>query len=242
AYRRAPHPLLIWKNVATLSSTQARRSLSSNVERDPDVGRTVGSTDDTVLEVYDFPTEKQFEEDPEFDYVSQSTNDCKYPFISATRSSDGVFSITELVKFLAAENVSNVVVISLPEYAHYGEFMVVASAKSRKHISQVSDVLRRLFKIKRSPSDPMPSLEGLKEQSDWVAVDLGNILLHLFATPELRQKYDLESLWGAGPDFDEQAQGLDASERESTYSSHAELTQADWERIVEDIIQQTTSP
>ena len=38
--------------------------------------------EDSIIEIYDLPERPQFEDDPEFDYVSQSPIECRYPFIS----------------------------------------------------------------------------------------------------------------------------------------------------------------
>lgn len=46
---------------------------------------------------------------------------------------------------------------------------------------------------------PKPSVEGQKEGSDWLLVDAGPFIIHLF-TPEARVQYDLENLWANVPD------------------------------------------
>lgn len=49
-------------------------------------------------------------------------------------------------------------------------------------------------------TDVIPKIEG-ESSKDWMALDLGNIALHIFST-EARAQYDLESLWTVGPDYD----------------------------------------
>lgn len=46
---------------------------------------------------------------------------------------------------------------------------------------------------------PKPSIEGQKEGSDWLLVDAGPYIIHLF-TPDAREQYDLEGLWANVPD------------------------------------------
>jgi hypothetical protein len=46
---------------------------------------------------------------------------------------------------------------------------------------------------------PKPSIEGKKEGSDWLLVDAGPYIIHLF-TPKAREQYDLEGLWANVPD------------------------------------------
>jgi len=63
--------------------------------------------------------------------------------------------------------------------------------------------IRRRFKMKeRKPSDLLPKIEGSKTSKDWIALDLGNIALHVF-TAGAREQMDLETLWTVGPLFDD---------------------------------------
>ncbi len=49
-------------------------------------GTSTTEDEEDVLEIYDLPVEAQYEEDPEFEYISQSMNERRYPFISETRA------------------------------------------------------------------------------------------------------------------------------------------------------------
>ena len=51
----------------------------------------------------------------------------------------------------------------------------------------------------QSASDNVyPIVEG-RDSEDWILVDCGDVVLHLFM-PEARSMYDLESLWGSIPE------------------------------------------
>lgn len=60
--------------------------------------------------------------------------------------------------------------------------------------------VREMYKLKRDETDLFPRLEG-KGSEDWVALDLGNIALHIFSR-QARKKYDIEQLWSVGAEFD----------------------------------------
>lgn len=64
----------------------------------------------------------------------------------------------------------------------------------------ISTFVRKLFKIKRNSAEIIPKIEGEKSR-DWMALDLGNIALHVFSE-EARLEYNLESLWAVGREFD----------------------------------------
>ncbi len=68
--------------------------------------------------------------------------------------------------------------------------MIVASGTSQRHVNALADYVVDV--LKKSGIDPVP-VEG-KESSDWVLVDGGNIIVHLFK-PEMRAHYNLEKMW-----------------------------------------------
>lgn len=53
----------------------------------------------------------------------------------------------------------------------------------------------------------MPRIEGDK-RSEWVAIDLGNIVLHIMDRTT-REKYDIETLWCVGAKFDPESNKVD---------------------------------
>lgn len=76
--------------------------------------------------------------------------------------------------------------------------MIVASGTSQKHIATLADHL--VDKLQETGYATVPA-EG-KGTSDWVVLDVGNIIVHLFK-PEARQHYNLEKMWGV-PQMPEQ--------------------------------------
>lgn len=69
--------------------------------------------------------------------------------------------------------------------------MVIASGNSQRHLAAMAEHL--LERLKRAGLVGMTA-EG-QGQSDWVLIDAGDVVVHLFR-PELRAFYDLEKLWG----------------------------------------------
>lgn len=64
----------------------------------------------------------------------------------------------------------------------------------------MAEFVRKMFKIKRSKNEVIPKIEG-KNSEEWLAMDLGNIALHIFSA-KIRKHYDLEMLWSVGPNYD----------------------------------------
>ena len=93
------------------------------------------------------------------------------------------------------------VVIDLAGKTSLTDYMVIASGTSQRQVGAMADHLRN--KIKES-GVPSVSVEGLG-QCDWVLIDAGDIIVHLFR-PEVREFYNIEKMWGVPvpDDTDEQ--------------------------------------
>ena len=122
--------------------------------------------------------------------------------ISLQHGITGVFDIEELVAILNQEKLDNIAVIAVPPHVNYVDYMVITTGKSPKQMTAVAEFIQRIFK-RRTPSSIPPVLEG-KNDKDWVALDLGNIALHIFSS-KARKMYDLETLWTCGAAYDDQS-------------------------------------
>jgi nicotinate-nucleotide adenylyltransferase len=84
----------------------------------------------------------------------------------------------------------DVVTIDLAGKTLIADFMVIASGRSARQVAALADHLVEALGKKRRVS-----IEG-KAQSDWVLIDAGDVIVHLFR-PEIRAYYNLEKMWGA---------------------------------------------
>lgn len=73
----------------------------------------------------------------------------------------------------------------------FADYMVVASGRSQRHVGALADKLAE--RLNQEGYGPV-QIEG-KESCDWVLVDAGDIIVHLFR-PEVRDIYHLEKMWG----------------------------------------------
>jgi ribosome silencing factor RsfS/YbeB/iojap/nicotinate (nicotinamide) nucleotide adenylyltransferase len=83
----------------------------------------------------------------------------------------------------------DVVTIDLAGKSTIADQMVIATGRSARQVSALTEhldeVLSRRCRI---------SIEG-KTQGDWVLIDAGDVIVHLFR-PEIRAHYNLEKMWG----------------------------------------------
>ena len=83
-----------------------------------------------------------------------------------------------------------VIAINLEGRSSMADGMVIASGRANRHVAAIADQL--VTKLKAMGQKDI-RVEGL-DQSDWVLVDAGNVIVHIFR-PEVRSFYNLEKLW-----------------------------------------------
>ncbi|KAJ0181706.1 hypothetical protein K1T71_002428 [Dendrolimus kikuchii] len=126
----------------------------------------------------------------------------EYDGINLKRGKTGVFEIEDLCELLRRENARNIFVASVPQHIRYVDYICIVSTRSKRHLLAVAEFVKKVYKKKCYKNDPIPNIEG-KDSDEWMALDLGNIALHIFSE-KARETYDLETLWSVGPEFDEQ--------------------------------------
>ncbi len=92
----------------------------------------------------------------------------------------------------------NIVSIDIQGKSTLGDYMVVASGRSHRHVSAVAD---HLIKALKDAGLGNARVEGLAS-ADWVLIDAGDVIVHVFR-PEVRDFYNLEKMWQA-PDLEEE--------------------------------------
>ena len=91
---------------------------------------------------------------------------------------------------LDAGKADDVVTVDLAGKTSIADYMVIASGRSQRHVGAMAEHL--LERLKGKTGSPV-RVEGMP-QCDWVLIDAGDILVHLFR-PEVRSFYNLEKLW-----------------------------------------------
>jgi len=87
----------------------------------------------------------------------------------------------------------DILTIDLRNKSAIGDYMVVSSARSQRHVGSVADrVVEDLHK-----ACVKARVEGVPH-CDWVLIDAGDVIVHVFR-PEVRAFYNLERMWMAGP-------------------------------------------
>lgn len=91
-----------------------------------------------------------------------------------------------------AKQAEDVVVLDLPQDGGVADAFVLATGRNQRQLVAMADGVE----------DSLREKEGLKPhhlegypRREWILMDYGHFVVHLF-TPQARQFYDLERLWG----------------------------------------------
>ncbi|WP_176014329.1 nicotinate (nicotinamide) nucleotide adenylyltransferase [Victivallis sp. Marseille-Q1083] len=94
-----------------------------------------------------------------------------------------------------AKLAENIVALKVGELTTIADYFVLCTANSEPQIQAVTGNLERrvreVFKLRPLAVDGRPG-------SGWVLIDFGPVMVHVM-TPETRERYNLESLWGDAP-------------------------------------------
>jgi len=104
--------------------------------------------------------------------------------------------LAALAAGLAAEKKArDLVEIDLRGIVGYTDFFVLATGNTDRQVKAIHDAIHE--GLKRDHGLLPQRVEGLPE-ARWVLMDYIDVVVHVF-TPEARDFYDLESLWGEAP-------------------------------------------
>lgn len=96
------------------------------------------------------------------------------------------------VKCADDKKAENPLIIKLPETSGIADYFVLATANSDPHLqalgSHIERQVREVYQIR-----PLSGEDG--NHGGWVLLDFNDVIVHLML-PEIRDKYQLETLWG----------------------------------------------
>lgn len=107
--------------------------------------------------------------------------------------------LAAILEILSDNKAEDVVQVDLRGKSSVCDTMVICSGRSSRQVSALSDKLVEELKHRLGV---LSTIEG-KETGDWVLIDAGDVIVHLFR-PEVREFYQLEKMWvpiseGAAP-------------------------------------------
>jgi ribosome-associated protein len=113
--------------------------------------------------------------------------------VSAADGSRELLSL--ILDQLDQDGATEIVTIDLKGKSTIADAMVVATGRSTRHVSAISE---KLIERLKAEAGVRARAEG-KEAADWVLIDAGDVIVHVFR-PEVREFYQLEKMWLPQPD------------------------------------------
>ncbi|QWT18290.1 ribosome silencing factor [Collinsella sp. zg1085] len=115
--------------------------------------------------------------------------------LPASTSQAGISA--ETLARTAAEALSNkkaedICVLNLTQLSDVCDYFVIATGLNSRQLDAMIDETEEV--IKQELGEHPLAIEG-RAEGTWVLLDYGSVLIHIF-TPETREYYQLEALWG----------------------------------------------
>ncbi len=101
--------------------------------------------------------------------------------------------LASVLQSLDDDKGEDIVQINLRGKSEMGDYMVIVSGRSTRQVSAMAEKLQDRLK---QEFGLISKTEG-KETGDWVLVDTGDVIVHIFR-PEVREFYQLEKMWQPG--------------------------------------------
>ena len=92
------------------------------------------------------------------------------------------------------DKAEEIVAIDIKGKSSFADMLVVASGRSQRHVGALAEHI--VQKLKEAGGGDV-RMEGMPN-ADWVLVDAGDVIVHLFR-PEVRSFYNIERIWSGAP-------------------------------------------
>ena len=102
----------------------------------------------------------------------------------------GTKLLDAILTSLNDDKAEDVVTIPLKGKSEIADHMVICSGRSTRQVSAISEKLADKLK---ADFGVISRIEG-KEHGDWVLIDAGDVIVHVFR-PEVREFYQQEKMW-----------------------------------------------
>lgn len=98
--------------------------------------------------------------------------------------------IDPYVRAVLARKTQDVVALNMRDLTSIADVFIICSGGSSRQVSAIAEYIE--VDLKKQEIKPL-SVEGRKE-GQWVILDYGDIIIHVFHEP-IRRLFDLEGLW-----------------------------------------------
>jgi ribosome-associated protein len=106
-------------------------------------------------------------------------------------------ALAERVAAIASDRKAiDIRVIDLREIVSYTDYFVICSGNTERQTKAIQDAIHE--DLKHGEDRLLPRRTEGSNESRWILLDYLDVVVHIF-TPEAREYYRLEQLWGEAP-------------------------------------------
>ena len=98
---------------------------------------------------------------------------------------------TRIAEIADAKGATDLVALDVRPLVGYTDFLVIGTARNERQAKAIYDEVHSKMKA----DGRVPARTEGERESEWVLIDYLDCVLHVF-TPEARDRYRLEQLWG----------------------------------------------
>ena len=109
---------------------------------------------------------------------------------NSARETTSELLLDRILTSLKNDKAEDIVQIDLRGKSSIGDYMIIASGRSSRQVTAISEKLVDNIKKDFGRSS---KVEG-KNAGDWVLIDTGDVIVHVFR-PKVREFYQLEKMW-----------------------------------------------
>jgi ribosome-associated protein len=111
--------------------------------------------------------------------------------------------VERAVRAALDKKASNVVVLDLRHTPAFTDYFILCSGQNQRQVKAIADAVEEsLQQVRIRPAH----VEGY-DRADWILMDFFNFIVHVF-TPQTREFYSLERLWGDAERIDVDENGV----------------------------------
>lgn len=98
--------------------------------------------------------------------------------------------LKDFVRAAQGRKAADLVILDVRKLTSFADVFIICSGRSNRQVSAIAEHIRE--DLKKTGKKPL-GVEGLSD-GQWVLMDYGHLLIHIFLEP-VREFYDLEGFW-----------------------------------------------
>jgi ribosome-associated protein len=116
--------------------------------------------------------------------------------VTEVRQVDSAALAERIAEIAADKKATDVRVLDLRDVVSYTDFFVVCSGNTERQAKAIQDAVYQ--ELKHGEERLLPRRTEGEREARWILLDYLDCVVHIF-TPEARDYYRLEQLWGEAP-------------------------------------------